>query len=75
LISFGEQQLLEEVMEAGAASYVLKSAPIDHIARAIRAAACDSTSRVDTALWDAPLVPPSRESNGNRSSSSQAPQL
>lgn len=44
LISFGQQQLLEEVRAAGATSYVLKSAPIDQVARAIRAAACDSAS-------------------------------
>ena len=44
LISFGQQQLLEEVRAAGATSYVLKSAPIDQVARAIRAAARDSVS-------------------------------
>ena len=44
MISFGNEELLEEVMAAGAASYVLKSAPIDQVAGAIRAAARQSTS-------------------------------
>ena len=39
LMGFGEEGLLEEVMQAGAASYLLKSAPIDQVAGAIRAAA------------------------------------
>lgn len=53
LIGFGEEELLEEVMKAGAVSYVFKSAPIDHIAETIRAAAArDSTPRPDTAAGD-----------------------
>lgn len=75
LISFGEQQLLEEVMAAGATSYVLKSAPIDQVARAIRTAARDSNPRPDTALRDTPPVPPSHESRDDRSHGPQDPWL
>ncbi len=47
LTSFGDEEFLEAVMKAGAASYVLKSAPIDQVARAIRAAARASAPLLD----------------------------
>jgi DNA-binding NarL/FixJ family response regulator len=67
LVSFGEQHSLKEVMAAGAAGYVLKSAPIDHVARAIRTAAYDSTRG----------TPPSRAvtSSGDQSYSPSGPWL
>jgi DNA-binding NarL/FixJ family response regulator len=68
LIGFGEEELLEEVMKAGAFSYVFKSAPIDHIAEAVRAAAArGSTPRLDTVPEDASSAPFSHEPSGVQS--------
>ena len=39
LISFGDEVLVEAAMAAGAVGYVMKDAPIDLVARTIRAAA------------------------------------
>ncbi len=39
LVGFGEQALLDQVIKAGAAGYVLKDAPIKQVAETIRAAA------------------------------------
>jgi len=76
LIGFGEEELLEEVMKADAVSYVFKSAPIDHIAEAIRAAAArDSTPRPDTALRDTSPAPLSHEPGGVQSEERQVPQV
>lgn len=75
LLSFGEEELLEEVMEAGAASYVFKSAAIDRVAETIRAAAAAiSDSRPDTALRDTPLAPASHEPDRFQSKERKAPQ-
>jgi DNA-binding NarL/FixJ family response regulator len=74
LISFGEQQLLEEVKTAGAASYVLKSASIDQVARAVRAAVGSSISQAGSPQRRIPPVPPNPLSNnGDRPSGSQGP--
>jgi len=76
LLSFGEEELLEEVMKAGAVSYVFKSAPIDHMAETIRAAAAgDSTPQPDTAPRDRSPVPLSHEPSGVQSKERQVPQV
>ncbi len=43
LTSFGDQDLIQEALQAGAASYLLKNTPIDVLANAIRAAVSDSS--------------------------------
>ena len=74
LIGFGEEELLEEVMKAGAFSYVFKSAPIDHIAETIRAAAAgDSIPQPDTAPGDRSLTPPSHEPSDVQSKEPKVP--
>lgn len=42
LIGFGDEELVEAAMAAGAVGYVMKDAPIDLVARTIRAAARDA---------------------------------
>lgn len=43
LIGFGDEELVEAAMAAGAVGYVMKDAPIDLVARTIRAAARDAS--------------------------------
>lgn len=74
LIGFGEEKLLEEVMQAGAVSYVFKSAPIDHIAETIRAAAArDYTPRPHIAPRDTSPAPLGHEPSGVQSKERQVP--
>jgi NarL family two-component system response regulator LiaR len=76
LLSFGEEELLEEVMKAGAVSYLFKSAPIDHMAETIRAAAAgDSTPQPDTAPRERSPLPLSHEPSGVQSKERQVPQV
>ena len=74
LIGFGEDELLEKVMKAGAFSYVFKSAPIDHIAETIRAAAAgDSIPQPDTAPGGRSPTPPSHEPSDVQSKEPKVP--
>ena len=76
LMGFGEEELLEAVVEAGAASYVLKSAPIDQVASAIRAAARASDSRLVTVTRGLSPAPVNHKANGVRSNErSKVPQV
>jgi NarL family two-component system response regulator LiaR len=45
LTSFSDQDLVHRALQAGAAGYILKNAPIDELANAIRAAYHNSTSK------------------------------
>jgi NarL family two-component system response regulator LiaR len=45
LTSFSDQDLVHRALQAGASGYILKNAPIDDLANAIRAAYKNSTSR------------------------------
>lgn len=73
LISFGDEELLETVMQAGASSYVFKNAPIDHIAEAIRTAARDSSPGGALPRSTPPPARQSRDPSGTRSYRPQAP--
>ncbi len=76
LKSFGDQELLEAVMEAGAASHVLKSAPIDQVARAIRAAARASAPRLAAVGQDTFSSSASHKTGGVQSNErSKVPQV
>ena len=76
MISFGDEGTLEAVMEAGAASYLLKSASIDQVATAIRDAARVPAARLDTVLRDVSPSPLNHKPSGLRSNErSKVPQV
>jgi NarL family two-component system response regulator LiaR len=70
LVSFKDEELVEEVMAAGATSYVLKCAPVDQVVSHIRAAARDAAPGTDASVTRS-----GHGSGGARSSGPEVPQL
>jgi NarL family two-component system response regulator LiaR len=71
LIGFSDEEMLKEVLKAGAAGYVSKNASIDRIAETIRASAARvSSPRPGTVSSDKSPAPPSDEA-----SKDQGPQV
>jgi DNA-binding NarL/FixJ family response regulator len=70
LVSFKDEELVEDVLAAGAASYVFKCAPVDQVVSHIRAAARDVPPGTE-----APPVPSSLGPGSARASGPEVPWL